>query len=98
MSFEIEFTPDMPELSSEEWAAEAQRILESPVFCRTFADVELELMNEWHNSGADDAEKRERIHMAVQLLSALRTELRITMESGLIDRDRIVRITDFQTH
>ena len=95
---EIEFTPDPIELTTEEWAAEAERVLDSPVFCRTFADVELELMNEWHNSGADEGDKRERIHMAVQLLEALRTELRIAMESGRIDRDRIVRITDFQTH
>lgn len=94
---EIEFIPDV-ELTSEQRAEEAARILDSVVYCRAFADLELELMDEWRNSNGGDQESRERIHMAVQLLDALRTELRIAMESGRIDRDRIVRITDFQTH
>lgn len=96
---EIEFIPDTAlEMDSEERAAEASRILNSVVYNRTFADLELELMNEWHNSEAGETENRERIHMAVQLLTALRTELRIAMESGKIDRDRVVRMTDFTTH
>lgn len=94
---EIEFIPDI-ELTGEERAAEAERVLDSPVYARSFADLEVELMNQWHNSGPEDTQQRERIHMAVQLLDALRTELRIAMESGQIDRDRIVRITDFERH
>ena len=94
---DIEFIPDY-ELTGEERAQEAERILDSVVYVRAFADLEVELMNHWRNSDPECTEERERIHMAVQILDALRTELRIAMESGKIDRDRIVRMTDFEKH
>jgi hypothetical protein len=60
----------------------ATEILENEVFQAVFADIEKEVIKQWTNSPARDAEGREKLWTYLTLLHKLKQQITTTMETG----------------
>ena len=60
----------------------ASEILESEVFQEAFSAIEKEVLEQWINSPARDAEGRERLHSYLMLLRKVKANLVTTLETG----------------
>lgn len=62
--------------------ARAREVLENEVFIDAFAAIENEVIEQWKNSPARDAEGREKLWAYRQLLQKVKAHLTTTMETG----------------
>lgn len=60
----------------------AREILENEEFSRAFDAIEEELTNAWKTSPQRDEEGRERLFLALTMLSKVKSSLTTTMETG----------------
>lgn len=60
----------------------AKEILENEEFARAFDAIEQELTNAWKTSPQRDADARERIFLALTMLSKVKASITQTMETG----------------
>jgi hypothetical protein len=60
----------------------AKEILENEEFSRAFDLIEQELTQAWKNSPQRDAEGREKLFLALTMLSKVKASLTTTMETG----------------
>jgi len=64
----------------------AKEVIENEVFVETFTQIQNEVIEQWTNSPARDAEGRERLWTYLQMLKRLQAQLQQTMESGQLAR------------
>lgn len=64
----------------------AKEVIENEVFVDAFAQIQNEVIEQWTNSPARDAEGRERLWTYLQMLKRLQAQLQQTMESGQLAR------------
>jgi hypothetical protein len=64
----------------------AREVIENEVFVDAFTQIQNEVIEQWTNSPARDAEGRERLWTYLQMLKRLRAQLQQTMESGQLAR------------
>lgn len=60
----------------------AKEVLENEEFTRAFDAIEEELTQAWKNSPQRDADGRERLFLALTMLSKVKASLTQTMETG----------------
>jgi hypothetical protein len=60
----------------------AKEVIENEVFVDAFTQIQNEVIEQWTNSPARDAEGRERLWTYLQMLKRLQAQLQQTMESG----------------
>jgi hypothetical protein len=60
----------------------AREVLENEAFQGAFADIESEILEQWKNSPARDAEGRERLWTFLMLLRKVKATLHTTLDSG----------------
>lgn len=60
----------------------AREVLENEAFQAAFADIEQEVMNQWTNSPARDAEGREKLYSYLMLLRKVKACLHTTLDTG----------------
>jgi len=60
----------------------AKEVLENEAFQQVFVDIEQEVMSQWKNSPARDAEGREKLWSYLMLLQKVKTHLESSLESG----------------
>lgn len=63
-------------------ASRAKEILENEQFAASFEAIEKEIIDQWTNSPARDAEGRERLWTYLMLLRKVQTHLKTTVETG----------------
>jgi hypothetical protein len=64
----------------------AKEVIENEVFVDAFTQIQNEVIEQWTNSPARDAEGRERLWTYLQMLKRLQAQLQQTMESGQLAR------------
>jgi hypothetical protein len=64
----------------------AKEVIENEVFIDAFTQIQNEVIEQWTNSPARDAEGRERLWTYLQMLKRLQAQLQQTMESGQLAR------------
>jgi hypothetical protein len=64
----------------------AREVIENEVFVDAFTQIQNEVIEQWTNSPARDAEGRERLWTYLQMLKRLQAQLQQTMESGQLAR------------
>lgn len=64
----------------------AKEVIENEVFVDAFEQIQNEVIEQWTNSPARDAEGRERLWTYLQMLKRLQAQLQQTMESGQLAR------------
>ena len=64
----------------------AKEVIENEVFVDAFTQIQNEVIEQWTNSPARDAEGRERLWTYLQMLKRLQAKLQQTMESGQLAR------------
>lgn len=64
----------------------AREVIENEVFIDAFEQIQNEVIEQWTNSPARDAEGRERLWTYLQMLKRLQAQLQQTMESGRLAR------------
>lgn len=69
----------------------AKEVLENEAFLAAFTDIENEVIEQWKNSPARDAEGREKLWQYRMLLQKVRTHLTTTMESGKLAQIELTR-------
>lgn len=60
----------------------AKEVLENEAFNMAFEAIENEVIEQWKNSPARDAEGREKLHQYLMMLGKVKAHLSQTMESG----------------
>ena len=68
---------------------DADGVLTSAAFALAFEQIELELTEAWKRSPARDAEGREKIHLALNLLLKVRTKLEAMIQDGNMAQRRM---------
>lgn len=71
---------------------EAEELLENPMLAEAFDKIEASYMDEWRQSKLADIEERERLWLAIQVLSEVKRHLRVVVENGVIAKRDIDRI------
>lgn len=64
----------------------AKEVIENEVFVDAFTQIQNEVIEQWTNSPARDADGRERLWTYLQMLRRLQAQLQQTMESGQLAR------------
>lgn len=64
----------------------ARDILDNPVFHWAFDEIEKDLTESWKSSPARDAEGREKIFLAIQMLTKLKATIQGALETGNLAR------------
>ena len=64
----------------------AREVLENEVFQQVFTDIELELTTAWKSSPQRDSDAREKIHLALSLLTKVKACLQTTLDTGKLAR------------
>lgn len=60
----------------------AREVLENEAFINAFDSIEQEIINQWKQAPARDAEGREKLWAYLHLLSKLKAQLTQTLETG----------------
>lgn len=60
----------------------AKEVLDNEAFQAVFDDIEQELTTAWKTSPQRDADAREKIHLALTMLSKVKTCLHTSMDTG----------------
>jgi hypothetical protein len=60
----------------------AKEILESDIFLGAFADIKQEILEQWEQSPARDAEGREKLYLMLAMLAKVQAALTRVMDSG----------------
>lgn len=60
----------------------AKEVLDNEAFQMAFTAIENEVIEQWKNSPARDAEGREKLHQYLMMLGKVKAHLSQTMESG----------------
>lgn len=63
-------------------ANRAKEVLENEAFIAAFDDTEREIIEQWTNSPARDAEGREKLHTFLVLLRKVKTHLTYSLDTG----------------
>lgn len=63
-------------------ANRAKEVLENEAFIAAFEDTEKEIIEQWTNSPARDAEGREKLHTYLMLLRKVKTHLTYSLDTG----------------
>lgn len=71
---------------------EAQNILESEVFKKTFINYKKELLESWEQTKPEDVALRESIYKAMQILPEVEKHLRIIINNGKISQKQIEKL------
>lgn len=74
---------------------QARALLENPLLQEAFAALDKSYVEAWRGTGARDAEARERLWQATQIVGKVRTHLRTVMDTGKLARhelDSIARL------
>lgn len=64
----------------------AREVLENEAFVQALADIEAEIIDQWKQAPARDAEGRERLWTYLMLLQKVKTQLTQTLETGKLAR------------
>ena len=67
----------------------AREILENEVFAEAFTQIEQELVTQWTESPARDADGRERLWTYLQMLRKVKATLVSTMETGKLAKQEL---------
>lgn len=68
---------------------DAEGVITSPAFALAFEQIETELTEAWKRSPQRDADGRERIHLALNLLLKVRTKLESMVQDGKLAQSRL---------
>ena len=63
-------------------ANRAKEVLENEAFIAAFDDTEKEIIEQWTNSPARDAEGREKLHAYLMLLRKVKAHLSYSLDTG----------------
>ena len=69
----------------------AREVLENEAFQAAFAEIEQELVKQWTESPARDADGRERLWTYLQMLRKVRATLESTMQTGKLAKQELER-------
>ena len=73
--------------------AEARALLESPALEDAFKTLETEYLKAWRESKPADQEERERLWLAVGILSEIKRHLRIVVDAGAMAKRDIDKLS-----
>lgn len=73
---------------AEERGRRARSLLDDPVLAQGFARLEQDLIAAWRNSPPRDRDAREHLYLRLAALGALRQELQLIVEEGLLAERR----------
>jgi len=71
---------------------EAQNLLESEVFKKTFINYRMQLIESWQETQPEDVALRESIYKAMQILPEIEKHLRIMIDKGKISQQQIEKM------
>ncbi len=71
---------------------DAQNLLESEVFKKTFINYRKELIEAWQETQPEDVALRESIYKAMQILPEIEKHLRIMIDKGKISQQQIEKM------
>jgi hypothetical protein len=72
---------------------EAENILNSDVFKKTFTNYKNELIETWQQTSPEDVALRESIYKAIQILPEVERHLRIIINNGKITTQQIEKMS-----
>ncbi len=85
----------MPNLEAElSRAHEADRLIRSPLWSEAWASYEEKLLAAWKNSGAQDAQSREKIWLAYQVCQKVKSHITSIVVTGKLAQKQVEELNE----